>query len=184
MTTTGHGAVNPFATVLPVVSAVPVPVPEPGTVAAAVPTPKEDAPLIGGRRRHHTPGDDLAPSGRSAGIGQLTYARRRSVGSGHGRADAVDQTDAAVDQVDRLGERQLHRGRRLSICAPFAGVMFLRSACAAAGEANSSANKTRAPRLADASRCDAERCIRVLLGSGGMPGTAAAVPGIPERIRR
>ena len=45
--TTGHGAVDPVAAVLALVSAVPPPVAEPGTATAAVPTPKEDAPLTG-----------------------------------------------------------------------------------------------------------------------------------------
>jgi hypothetical protein len=45
MTTTGHGAVDPLATVLRLVELVPVLAAEPGT--AAVPTPNENAPLTG-----------------------------------------------------------------------------------------------------------------------------------------
>ena len=57
-------------------------------------------------------------------------------------------------------------------CAPFGGVMFTSSACAAAGEANKSANKTasvaeRATRRAAV----LSGAIRVLQGPGGMPET-------------
>ena len=57
-------------------------------------------------------------------------------------------------------------------CAPFAGVMFTSSACAAAGDANTSANKTASIAERAARRAAVlSGAIRVLLDPGGMPET-------------
>ena len=59
----------------------------------------------------------------------------------------------------------------LASCAPFAGVMFTSSACAAAGDANRSANKTASVAERATRRAVLSGAIRVLLARGGMPET-------------
>jgi hypothetical protein len=123
--------------------------PEGGRSADRVSVGGDDPPCddVGAFRQtgRHRPGDGAPDRGR--------------VGSRHGDAAAVDQPDAAVDQVDRFGECHLHLGRGSGqLHSVRRGDVDQFGVRRGRGGEQEREHDGKRPDKGDAARCGAQRC--------------------------